>query len=66
MNQTMNQTYELTIQASIRPHGNYSEGLRIEETATINASTFLELAKILGQFHDLAISLKSPSLRGGK
>lgn len=47
-------TYELEISIRIRPAGNYGEGLQIQETLKVNANDFLECAKILGAFHDLA------------
>ena len=51
---TENQEYELRINATIRdmsPGGGY---LNIEESVTVDAVSFLELATILGKFHELA------------
>lgn len=57
--------YELTVNITIRPQGDYNQGLRIEETAKVSARDFLECAKILGMFHDLTTSInKDQELRG--
>lgn len=50
--------YELAINISIREQGNYSQGLTVQETAHVTAENFLECAKIMGMFHDLAETLK--------
>lgn len=52
--------YELVINITIRPVGDYSQGLRIEENVKVKAENFLECAKILGMFHDLTNSLEKP------
>lgn len=57
------QTYELEINIQIRPTGNYSQGLRIQETAIVKAETFLQCAKILGMFHDLAQEISKDQVR---
>ena len=54
-----NQEYELRINATIRntsPGGGY---LSIEESVTVDAVSFLELATILGKFHELAQKIQS-------
>ena len=48
--------YELSIRASIRD--TYESGyLNIDETVEIDAKNFLEIAAILGKFHELAQKL---------
>lgn len=52
--------YKLEIDARItqaEPH--YQPGLQIRETVEIEASTFMELAMILGHFHTLSEILKT-------
>ena len=50
--------FELSIQANIRD----TQGggfLSVSESVDIDAMDFLEIAKILGQFHDLAQKIKT-------
>lgn len=57
--------YELSINITIRPAGDYSQGLNIQETAKVTAKDFLECAKILGMFHELTTSINhDQELRG--
>ena len=53
--------YELHINVRIQQiTGSYcGAGLSVEETLKINATTFLEMAQILGQFHQLAETLSA-------
>lgn len=52
----------LQISARIEQRGDGYGGLRIEENIEIKASDFIEMAKILGQFHDLAQKVKNENL----
>ena len=49
--------YKLSIRVSIRPENTYSGGLEIIEELDIDAKGFMEIAKILSQFHELAEAL---------
>lgn len=60
------QKYQLTINATIQEEGGYNGRLQINETVTVNASSFLELAEILGRFHSLAQTLNNSGVRVGK
>lgn len=57
-------TYELTIRVDIRQVDQastfeaYARGLHIEEKLTITGDSFLELAQILGRFHELAQAIE--------
>jgi len=51
--------FELIIRIEIRPADFQSSGLSIEEKAQIHCETFLEICKILGNFHDLVDAIKS-------
>ncbi len=55
--------YRLMVRATITDQQYGGQGLTIEETVDIAAEDFLELAKILGQFHDLAQRLKVVPIR---
>lgn len=50
--------YKLRVRCEIQQtddHGSYmGQGLTIEETTDLDASSFMEVAAILGRFHDLA------------
>ncbi len=48
--------FELTLNINIRNTGALSGGygLDVRESFQVNAADFMEIAKILGQFHDLA------------
>jgi hypothetical protein len=48
--------YELYISIQIRDL-QQSGSLNVSETVQVNANDFLSIAKILGQFHDLAQSI---------
>ena len=48
------QKLEVNIQISIRQSCMGGQGLQISESFSINSRSFIEIAKILGQFHDLA------------
>ena len=50
--------YELRVAVSIRDTEQGYGEINITETLGMNADSFLEMAKILGQFHDLAESIK--------
>lgn len=50
-------TYELSIDVSIYGTGG-TGNLRIAERVQVSAESFLELAGILGEFHELAKALK--------
>ncbi len=54
--------YRLTVRATITDQ-HFGGGLTVEETVDVRAEDFLELARILGQFHDLAQRLKVVSAR---
>jgi hypothetical protein len=58
------QTYEVSINVSIRPKEPYYSypggNLEVRESLTVAADNFMAVAKILGQFHDLAESLRTP------
>ena len=51
--------YSVDISVSIRDVSYAGGSLRIEENVTIPAGDFFSLAKILGQFHEVAQALKS-------
>lgn len=53
------QTYQLDLRVSIRPEGNYQQGLEITESVIVRAETFLEVASILARFHELALTMKA-------
>ena len=55
----MNPEFELQFQIYLRQTGYGSGQIQLSETVTIGAMSFLELAKVLGQFHDLAESIKA-------
>lgn len=46
------------LQVSVYIHSNMGDQLNVSETVTIPTQSFLDIAKVLGQFHDLAQSLK--------
>jgi hypothetical protein len=48
------------VQVQIRPTENngYGNGLSVNQQITVEASDFMHVAKVLGQFHDLAEELK--------
>lgn len=50
--------YTLRLEVYIEPEPYQGERLSIRESVTLNVSSFLEMAKVLSQFHDLAESLK--------
>lgn len=50
-------TFELQIQVYIR--SNQGDNLSVSETVSIQAEDFLSIAKVLGQFHDLAQTLRT-------
>lgn len=60
-------TYQLELHVTIRPEGNFSQGLEVRETATVRAETFLEVAAILAKFHELTLTLRDrgPLQKGG-
>lgn len=49
--------YALQVNVWIRDNQNGS-GFQVNEEVFINANGFLEIAKVLGQFHDLAMRFK--------
>ena len=51
-------TIQMNVNISLYQPG-YGGTLRIEEQVELPAADFLELAKILGQFHDLAKKIKA-------
>lgn len=51
--------YELNINITIR--SNFGDNLQVSETVSIQAADFLDMAKVLGQFHDLAVAMKIQS-----
>lgn len=53
----MPEKYEMQVSMYIRD--SRGGNLNVSETVSIEASSFLEIAKILGTFHDLAQSLKT-------
>ena len=57
--------FELTISAAIRDVRSGLPALELRETVRLSTYGFLELAKVLGRFHDLALELrKDTELRG--
>jgi hypothetical protein len=50
--------YEMYIHIQLRDSQNGGT-LNVSESVTITASNFLELAKILGQFHELAEKIRA-------
>jgi hypothetical protein len=53
--------YKLNIRAEIRPteYGCGAQGLQVSEEVDVSAENFLEMSKILGQFHDLAEKIRA-------
>lgn len=45
--------YNLTLRAEIRKNDDYSQFLAVEEKCLIDVESFLEVARILGQIHEL-------------
>jgi hypothetical protein len=62
-------TYDLNISVRVmqRDQHGYSGGgaLTVEHRFEVGASDFMEVAKILGQFHDLAEAIKSSKPAAG-
>jgi hypothetical protein len=50
--------YQLSVRVEIREPRLGGSGLAIQEDANITCATFLEVAKILGMFHDLTEAVK--------
>lgn len=50
-------TFDLQIAVYIT--SNEGDRLNVSETVSVQANDFLDVAKILGQFHDLATALRS-------
>jgi len=50
--------YELRVDVSITDTQSGYGRLAVTEAVSVNTASFLEMAKILGQFHDLAESIK--------
>lgn len=54
--------YKLRVQCEIQQTddngGYYGQGLRVEETIDIGATTFMEIAGVLGQYHELGEIIK--------
>ena len=51
--------FELSLEVSLSRRDYTGERIHISERVNVNAKTFLEVAKILSLFHDLAESLKA-------
>lgn len=47
------------LQIAVYITSNNGDRLNVSETVEVPASDFLDIARILGQFHDLAIALRS-------
>ena len=58
----MTEEYELEVMVSIR-QGSTGGFLEIRERVSVDAGGFMQIAGILGKFHDLAQALKSPEGR---
>jgi hypothetical protein len=54
--------YDLSVRVAIRQSEVSGSGLAVEESAQISCETFLEVAKILGQFHELTDAIKKSRL----
>lgn len=50
-------SYELSIDVQIRDRSGQFGGLRVSESVVLNVTSFLELALVLGKFHELAEEL---------
>ena len=50
--------YQLSVRVEIREPRLGGSGLSIQEDASITCATFLEVAKILGMFHDLTEAIR--------
>jgi len=50
--------YELRVNVSIRDSEQGYGQIAVEETLPVDTASFLEMAKILGQFHDLTEAIK--------
>jgi len=60
---TGTQTYRLELQMTIvalddRGNPEYNNGLRVNDTLSVNATSFMEIAGVLSRFHELAERLK--------
>jgi hypothetical protein len=51
--------YELEVRVSIRQSPGYGGALEIADRVMVPATGFLEICQVLGQFHELAESLKA-------
>jgi hypothetical protein len=50
--------FRLVLNVELREKDNFSNGLRVAEELELNAASFMDLAKILGSFHELAERLR--------
>jgi hypothetical protein len=57
--------YDLWVRVEIREPAQSGSGLVVEEREQISCRTFLEVAQILGQFHELTEAIER-SRKGGK
>jgi hypothetical protein len=53
--------YQVRIDITIQQRDQYQGQLRVEETFNVSATDFIELAGILGKFHELAEKIKKES-----
>lgn len=55
--------YKLRVRCEIQQtddHGGfYGQGLTVEETADLSLDTFMDVAAVLGQFHELTKTVKT-------
>lgn len=62
----MPQKYNITIRVSINSANGGYGGLEVSETVMVETSGFMEMCKILSQFHELGEKLKAESESKGK
>ena len=54
----MDSKYELIVRVEIRDARVSGGGLSVQEGGQVSCETFLDIAKILGQFHELTEAIK--------
>ena len=47
----------LEVRVTVRTERGMYPGLEVTESATLSPRSFLEVAKVLGQFHDLVVAM---------
>ena len=59
MSDTSAKQYEVVVTVQVNDRSSYSSsGLRVENRFSVDAPDFMAVAKIIGQFHELAEDIK--------